>query len=152
MTTEIPMRRVGGSLHAVDAVSDEELRNAVKDNQEVMVTVRAPRNMRQHKLAWALARKIADACDFHDHQDAMDFLKIKARHVSYLVDPKTGEIYIRPRSISFGSCQQAVFNRILNRMIWAVVTDIVPGLDESLLRDEIEDMVTRPVSHTRAAA
>ena len=125
--TEIAMRRKGGTLTSVDQVSDDELRNAAREGQDVLVVVRTARNPRQHRLAWALAQKIADAADFKDRDDAMDFLKIKARHVRYIADPRTGEVHIIPKSIAFASCSQAAFNRLMNRFVWVVCSEILPG-------------------------
>ncbi len=151
MTMEIPMRRVGGSLQAVDQIADEELRSTVKAGQDVMVTVRVPRNIRQHRLAWALAHKVADALDLHDREDAMDLMKIKARHVNYITDPKTGELWVRPKSIRFSSCSQEEFNRFFKRFIHIVVTELLDGVDKADLLHEIEGMVCSTATHARAA-
>ena len=55
MTTELAMRRDGNRLAAVDPVSEEELMR-VPTTKDVLVTIKSPRNVRQFKLAWALAK------------------------------------------------------------------------------------------------
>lgn len=141
MSLEIAMRREGNRLAPVDPISEEDLQK-VPLAKDVLVTVRTPRNLRQFRMAWALAAKVAASCDFlHDSEDAMDWLKIKARHVKMIQDPRTQQVAIIPKSIAFASLSQDAFKRVLDRMVYVVCSDIVPGLDESSLRREIEDMV-----------
>ena len=71
----------------------------------------------------------------------MDWLKIKARHVKIIQNPKTGQVAIIPKSIAFASLSQDAFKRVLDRMIFIVCSEIIPGLDEGKLRAEIMAMV-----------
>lgn len=129
-------------LFAADPVSAEEFA-LIPNDKQLLVTTKTPRNIKQHKLVWALAKKVAEAVDFlHDQDDAMDWLKIKARHVRMLQDPKTGQVAIMPKSIAFASLSQQDFSRVLNRMIYVTCTEIIPGLEESVLRDEIMKLAT----------
>ena len=135
------MRREGNRLAPVDPISEEELQK-IPLNKDILVTFKTPRNLRQFRLAWALAHKVAEACDFlHDNEDAMDWLKIKARHVKFIQDPRTKQVAIVPKSIAFASLSQDAFKRVLDRMIYVTITEIIPGLKESDLRREIEKMV-----------
>ena len=141
MTTEIAMRREGNHLVPVDEVAAEEVR-LIPTTQDVLVTVKTPRNVRQFKLAWALAQKVSEAVDFlHDREDAMDWLKIKARHVRMLQNPRTKQVLIIPKSIAFASLGQDAFARVFNRMVWITCNEIIPGLEEGSLRAELEAMV-----------
>ena len=141
MSIEIAMRREGNRLAPVDPMSEEDLQKIPCKN-DVLVTVRSPRNIKQFRLAWALASKVAASCDFlHDSEDAMDWLKIKARHVKMLQDPRSGQVAIIPKSIAFASLSQDAFKRVLDRMVYVTITEIVPGLDEGTLRAEISAMV-----------
>lgn len=141
MITELAMRREGNRLAPVDPLSEEELQ-CVPLNRDLLVTIKTPRNLRQFRLAWALATKVADACGFlHDKEDSMDWLKIKARHVKYIQDPHTQIVSIIPKSIAFASLSQDAFKRVFDRMVYVTVTEIIPGLKESDLRREIEKMV-----------
>jgi hypothetical protein len=137
---EYAMRREGSHLVPVDAVAAEEIANLPA--KDLLVTVRTPRNIRQHRLAWALADKVADACDWLlDRQDAMDYLKLKAHHVRIMQNPKTGQTFIVPKSIAFASIDQQGFNRFFNRVVWIVCNEVIPGLKEKDLRDELLKMV-----------
>lgn len=140
---EIAMRRRGATLVPVDEIAADELRLAAKDGSDVMVEVRTRRSIRQHRYAWALAQKVADSCEHvHDRADAMEMLKIAARHVRWVVDWRTGEMHAIPKSIAFASCTQAQFSRLMDRFVFIVLRDILPGVEESTLRAEIEAMVT----------
>lgn len=141
MTAEIAMRRVGNKLEAVDPVSEEMLQ-AIPTNKDLLVVVKTPRNVRQFKLAWALAHKLAEACDFlHDSEDAMDFLKVKAKHFRAVHDPLREVTHIFPKSINWASLSQEGFNTIFKRMIYIVTAEILPGLPDTDLKREIEAMV-----------
>lgn len=139
--TEIPMKRDGSHLVPADAVAAEMLAE-VPANTGVMVTVKVPRNLRQFRLAWALADIISKSVDWlPDRETAMDWLKIKSRHVRMITDPRSGNVAIVPKSIAFASLDQAGFARLLNRMIYVTTTEIIPGLEESSLRAELESIV-----------
>lgn len=134
------MRRQGNRLVAVDPISEDELK-LLPDDRDVLVTAKTPRNIKQHRLAWALAEKVSEACDFlHDREDAMDWLKIKARHVKIIQEPFTQQVAIVPKSIAFASLSQQAFKRVLDRMIYVTCSEIIPGLDEGTLRGELEAM------------
>lgn len=135
------MRREGNRLAPVDPMSEEDLQK-VPCKKDVLVTVRSPRNIRQFRMAWALASKIAASCDYlHDSEDGMDWLKLKARHVKYIQDPVTHQMAIIPKSIAFASLKQDDFKRVFDRMIWVVCSEILPGMDEGTLRAEISAMI-----------
>lgn len=149
---EIAMTRKGHALVPVDEISSDALMH-VPGGKEVLVTVRAPRNPRQHRLAWALAQKVSEACDWlPDAESAMDWLKIRCRHVRIVHNPATGHSFIVPKSIAFASLNQQSFSRLLNRMVYVICSEIVPGLSEADLRSEIEAMVNPAPQHVREVA
>lgn len=141
MPHELIMRRQGRHLAPANPISDDDMA-LIPTDRDVLVTWKTPRNTKQHAFAWALATKVSEACDWlHDAEDAMDFLKIKCKHVKYLTDPRTGKVEIVPKSIAFASLPQAQFSRLLSRMVYVVCSSVIPGLKESDLRREIEAMV-----------
>ncbi len=141
MSIEIPMKREGQHLVPVDQVAAEMLAE-VPTSTGVMVTVKVPRNLRQFRLAWALADLVSKSVDWlPDRESAMDWLKIKARHVRMIHDPLRGTTAIIPKSIAFQSLDQVGFRRVLDRMINVTTTDIIPGLEEGALRAELEAIV-----------
>ncbi len=141
MTDEIMMRKCNGKLETVDSISAEAFEH-VPCNKDLFVVIRSRRNPKQHRLAWALASKLVDGCDFlHDSEEAMTYLKYKTRHVKVIMDHKIGKGFLMPKSISFASMTQEQFSRFLNRAIYVVCTEIIPGLPEKTLRAELQAMV-----------
>lgn len=136
--TELIMRKTEGKLEAVDQISADDLAS-IPNNTDLLVTVKAPKNLKQLRWMWALAGKIADAVDGLDKDSAMDLLCERARHVKFTVSPVTGHLFIVRKSLSV--LDGAALSRLMSRMVWVVCNEIVPGLDEGQLRDEIEAMV-----------
>lgn len=151
MTTEIPMRRVANHLVPVNQIGADDLATVPID-RDLLVVIRTPRNVEQFSLAWALATKVADACDWlQTKDDAMDWLLIQARHVRYIYDPRTKRATVLPKSIAWASLSQDAFSRVFNRVIYIVVSRIIPGLKESDLRREIESMCAGDTKRRAAA-
>jgi hypothetical protein len=149
---EFAVIRRGKVLVPVDDLAAEEMAR-LPENKAALVTARVPRNPRHHRLAWALAQKLSEMVDgIHDREDAMTFLKIKARHVDYLTDPTNGNVYLVPRSINFASLDQTAFSRLWDRMCWIVCNEIVPGLDSEALQREILEMVDGGLTERARAA
>lgn len=134
------MRRHGSRLIPVDDIAAESLAS-VPANKDLMVKVTALKNPKLMRFLWALASKVAEACDhLHDREDAMDALKIAVKHVKYIASPLTGEVRIVPKSLS--KLDGAGLSRLADRMIFVICKDIVPGLDETALKAEIMTMVS----------
>lgn len=127
-------------LFTDDPIASEDLAH-VPSAQGLLVKAWTPRRLPQHRYAWALARKVSDNCDWLiDQRAAMDWLLIRSRHVRYIHNPNTDELTILPQSISFAAMPQDAFNRLLNRIVYVVCSEIIPGLEESDLRRELEAM------------
>lgn len=131
--------RVGQpGLFVLNEISAEDLA-ALPGEKELIVTARTSRNPKQLALAWVLAKIVADACSWlPDKEAAMSWMKLKARHVRMIQDPRTGKVEYIPMSIAFASLDQTSFNRVFNRFIWVVVNLIIPSMDEGKLRKELE--------------
>jgi len=133
------MRRQGARLIPVDDIAADDLVR-VPANRDVMVKITSSRNMKLMRFLWALASKVADACDhLHDREDAMDELKIRVRHVKYITNPATGEVRIVPKSLT--KLDGPGLSRLADRMVFVICRDIVPGLSEETLRAEIMAMI-----------
>jgi hypothetical protein len=136
---EIAMRRQGARLIPVDELSADSLVSVPAD-KDVLVKVSSPQNLKLLRKLWALAAKVAESCDhLHDREDAMDELKIRARHIKYVVSSVTGEFQIVPKSLT--KLDGAGLSRLADRMMHVICRDIVPGMDENALRAEIMEMV-----------
>jgi hypothetical protein len=57
-----------------------------------------------------------------------------------VIDKGTGEVLaeiIKPRSISFAAMSDDEFRAFVDRCIKIICEDMVPGLDDAVLRDEV---------------
>lgn len=133
------MRRQGARLVPVDDISADELVRVPSD-KDVLVKIVSHKNMKLFRMLWALAAKVADACDhLHDREDAMDELKIRTRYVKYITNPITGDVRIVPKSLT--KLDGAGLNRLADRMIHVICRDIVPGMNQGALKAEIMKMI-----------
>jgi len=155
MCADLVMRK-RGALHAgeiglfIDSMVFEDDLASIKMNTDVTVTATQSRSIKQMRLAWALAKKIADSgvlgdCD---QRDAMNYLLLKARHVRYVTNTHRGGTETTPivKSIRFASMDQTAFQRLMNRMLYIVDTEILPDMPEGSLRDDVERMAGVSVS------
>lgn len=143
---ELVMQRQGSRLVPVNEMFAEDLAR-LPLNADLTVKVTSKKNMRLHRLLWALAAKVADASDqFHDREDAMDELKIRARYFKLTVSPISGEARITPKSLT--KLDGTGLQRLADRMIYVICRDILPGLEESKLKAEVERMVAGEPRHS----
>lgn len=153
---ELVMRKRKGregeiGLFVDSPVWEDDVAN-IKEGVDVKVVATTPRSIRQLKFAWALAKKIADACDWlHDKDDAMYAMLVGAKHCRWLTYPD-GKSVLRALPTNFGAMDGTLYSRLLNRMIYVAVTEIVPGMDESALKAEIEAMIFEPASAAPASS
>lgn len=150
--TDLAMRkraavRAGEVGLFVDAAPFEEDFGHIKLGAEVQVKATTPRSLRQHKFAWALATKIAEACDWLETKDdAMEYLLIEAKHFRRIYDPIRKIAHLRPKPTNWGAMDGTEYTRLLKRMTHVAVTQVCPGLEEGPLRAEIEAMIGPDVS------
>ena len=143
---ELVMKKRAGrqgeyGLFVDSPVFEDDFRH-IKEGVEVKVVATTPRSLRQMKFAWALATKIADACDWlNTKEEAMDALLIEARHYRRLYDPRRKVAILRPKPTNFGAMDGTEYTSLLKRIVHVATTVIVPGLDESALKAEIEAMI-----------
>jgi hypothetical protein len=73
----------------------------------------------------------------------MDYILMKCKHVKYVSHTfPSGLTETIPvvKSIRFHAMDGTDFNRLFNRMIYVVITDIIPQMPESEFRDKVESM------------
>ncbi len=143
---ELVMRKRTGATGEwglfVDSPVFEDDFQHIKGGVEVKVVATTPRSLRQLKFAWALATKVAEACDWLDtKEDAMDCILIEARHFRRIFDPRRQIAILRPKPTNFGAMDGTQYTRLLGRMKHAIVTQILPNVEWSSLVAEIEAMI-----------
>ena len=136
---EYRFRRTIHGLQPADTLAEEWL-SRKKPNKDFMVKVRSPRNGRQHSLYWVLCSLIASNHDHWTAEDVSDFFKLSTGHVRNVVDSH-GTEYRFPKSISFASMDQEAFGKFFDKCIRLTTDRIIPGLDESQLRRELQGLV-----------
>lgn len=134
----------------IDSEVFSEEFGSIKQGTDISVEAKQSRNLKQMRLAWALCRKIADsgALGDADTREVMNYLLKKAKHVKYIANQHRHgvEVEVIVKSIRFASMDQTAFDRLFRRMIWIVISEIIPDMQENALRAEVEHMsgVTTP--------
>lgn len=142
MTTLVLARR-GGALVPVDD-DDREIISRLREGEPLRAEIKARRNVRQHRLYWALVRLLQQNTDLWGSEEAAsDSLKLAAGHVEQVMNPLTGEIQLKPRSIAFEKMEQAHFDRFFNRVLY-IVSERILGVANEDLRQQVFDLVDGP--------
>lgn len=109
---------------------------------EVKAECTVPANLKYLKFYWALVGKIVENSPedrFLDKESCSDELKLAARHFKAVHDPLRGKTELKPRSIANLSADTWI--RLLRRCTHIVITQYLPGMEESALKAEIEKML-----------
>jgi hypothetical protein len=111
----------------------------------VQVDVTRPRNIKFHRLYWALCSAIASSIGA-SRDNISDVLKLRTGHFT-VVQTKTERVRL-PRSISFAKMNEAEFRQFFDQCCRVVCEELLPHLAPTKLRREIEDMVGLPVEES----
>ena len=142
MSSKELFAKVGRALVPFDE-RGVELLHGLPEGKAVMVTIDKPRNPRQHRLYWALVKILHDNCIEFENSDPDDIsrqLKIDCGAVDWFVHKPSGTKFGSPKSLKFESMAQDTFKRFLDRAIYVVCTQYLPGLAIEATRRQIEDM------------
>ena len=142
-----PRTGVAG-LVPVDEPADELLAS-IPDGREVLVTVRKPRSIRQHRLLFGLIKKTMENTDRWATKDVlMDDLKLVTGLFTTQISAFTGMPYPVPASISFASMRQEDFQLWFQKAA-AALAGVLGCTAEELIREVMELVEPR---ERRAAA
>lgn len=137
---DILMRKAFGALRPVDEQGEESLRG-IPNGAVVKVTVKRPRNIRHHRLYWALMSLLHEnQSRYATVEELSDAIKCAVGHCTVITRPDGTEIRI-PRSISFSKMDQDAFKQFFDRVVELAVSKILPNVEEAELRREVEDLV-----------
>lgn len=136
------VRVSGGALVPADSDSKERL-NRVRDGTLVMVRAKAPRNPKQHRLLWHLARMIHENSEsFESAEHVVEQMKIGTGLTDrmQLTIPGIGVvIQERGKSITFESMPQSEFEDWFERVLDYTVVSLLPGVSKDEIRAIIEE-------------
>ena len=125
----------------------EEALHALRMGAEVMVEFRAPRNVKQHKLFFALLNKVIEGGGWEgDVESLLVAVKVRLGYVSH-IDCGAYGARIVPKSIAFGSMDQASFRSFFDRAAHLLLTQDMGLSDEA--RAEIIDALEAPYRDPR---
>jgi hypothetical protein len=148
MTEIIMVKRVARAgemgLFVESPIWEDEF-SVLKIGSEVKVIATTPGNLKYVRFFHALAGKVADNCSyFVDKDDAKKQILLDARHFKIVQEPLSGRTEIKAKSVAGLSGDEWI--RLLRRCTHVVITKFLPGMDENVLRAEIEAMIFDPIS------
>ena len=110
MSTDVLMRVMPGGLVAVNPVEAEKLEPLL--GQELMASLKAPRNIRFHRKYWALLGVALDMADTDwNLEQFRAYVTVGAGYCELLIHAD-GNVVSVPRSISFAAMDETEFNRL----------------------------------------
>jgi len=151
MSTTIYMSRAGSHLIPSSQVEEDLLRE-IPEAVHVRVEIVRERSARQNRMFRALCDKVSRALNQMGDEAATPFMvaerfKMITGHytlvpLSLPLQHATGERYaVITRSIAFHKMDQGTFNKFMNRVTAFTVTELLPHLPSSTLKDQIEGML-----------
>lgn len=126
----------GGGLFPADPVTAEMLDGVGQGQTAVTDEPKRRRNPQFHKLMMSILHKVVEhtAPRFADIDDLMFELKLRTGMFKE-IDTRRG-VRLVPRSVSFASMSEQQFQRVSDRWLYIISTEIMPGVDpESLLHE-----------------
>lgn len=118
-----------------------ELMNSIPIGSVIEVGITRPRNIRFHRLYWALMNAIAQAIGAKA-ENVHDVVKLRSGHFT-VIETKSGRLQV-PKSISFGKMNEAQFKTFFNDACLFICEELLPNMKPSDLRKQIEQMVGLP--------
>lgn len=111
-------------LFPVDQEGGDDINRFANDGAVLWVEVTSPENVKLQRLLWAIATKLAQGGLYMDKDEAMDDLKAR-----------TGTKSLR-------RMDRAALSRVADRFVYVVCSELLPGMEESKFRAELEDLLS----------
>jgi len=140
--TDVYLRRTLQGFVPDDDAARDALRR-IPQGAVVAAEVRRPRNVKFHRMFFGLLNVVWQTCgDWQSVDDLLVELKFRVGHVDRqrVVDRKSGEVLadiVLPRSIAFANLGEDEFHEFYERCVRVICEDMVPGLDDAVLREEV---------------
>jgi hypothetical protein len=118
--------------------------NLIHDGAEVKVRITQPRNLKHHRMWFALLKATLDAQDYFRTLDELhDAIKLAIGHSE---ERRTiaGDTYFMPRSISFAKMDQTAFSAFFDRAVELVITKVIPLVSKGDLEQRIYHILGEP--------
>lgn len=113
-----------------------------KLGEERVADVRKERLNKNLARWFVLCRMVYENSDmFASEKVVHQHLKVKAGHAIAVTNKATGETWLYPDSISFARLDEDEFQAVWQRAVAYVCSDIIPGLEEQAVQDEVYRLV-----------
>lgn len=153
--TEFPFVRAGEHLIASTEESAKAL-EAIKDGKEVLISFRTPRNIRHHKLFFAILKFLQYHSALFENvpiDKIKDAVKLATGLADTFIEAETGRAYYVLRSISFAAMSQHDFRVFFDEAVKVIANRWMPaGTTPEAVRKELEAMVDGNLPKHRDAA
>ena len=132
------------ALYPIDE-NGEMVVQKMGQGEVVEVEMRRPRNLRHHRLYWALVSLVWQQLDhavYPTTEDLHTEIKIATGHYDKRCISIDGKWYtvLTPKSIAFHAMDQEAFSAFYERVCDWMVENILPGVEKLELQREIEEM------------
>lgn len=134
-------QKVMGSLRPADEAGADALRK-VANGELVSIEIKRPRNIKHHRMFWALMSIVWDNMDHERYpsvEDLTSAIKIAAG-LRTRIELPNGEVGFIPGSIAFHKMDQIAFSEFYNRVCDLICKHFLPGVDNDALKEEVEIM------------
>jgi hypothetical protein len=130
-----------GSLRPADDAGQAALAK-VGNGEVVTVEVKKSRNIKHHRMFWALMSIVHDNMD-HERYPTVEDLTAAVKIAAGLrtrIELPNGDIGFIPGSIAFHKMDQTAFGQFYDRVCDLIVKHFLPGVTSDALREEVEIM------------
>lgn len=127
---------------------------ALPECKPVMGTFKGARNVRHHRMFFALMKVLAENTDLFggDVELARKTILTDCRECDLWVHPLTGEVRVEVRSMSFEKMDQAHFSRLFDRALYVICNNYLAGADAEEVRAQVYEIVDGPAAIGRRVA
>lgn len=134
--------RCGVSLQAADQLAEEDI-NTLPRGKQFMAEVKQSRSLPQHRLLFALIRKVARSTPTPLKENALrQWLTVNTGHVD-IMPLGFGKTYEAPRSWAFDKMDGDEFRKLFDDVVHLIMTEVAPGLPATFADEFLAMLDTR---------
>jgi hypothetical protein len=114
----------------------------IANGELVTIELRRPRNIKHHRMFWALMTIVHDNMD-HERYPTVEDLTAAVKIAAGLrtrIELPNGEVGFIPGSIAFHKMDQTAFSEFYSRVCDLICKHFLPGVTSDALREEVEIM------------
>lgn len=131
-----------GSLKPANEAGSQAL-SKLAHGEFVQIEIKRPRNIRHHRMFWALMTIVWDNMNQERYptvEDLVAAVKIAAG-LRTRIELPTGDVGFVPGSIAFHKMDQIQFSAFYDRVCDLIAKHFLPGVSSDDLRNEVELMI-----------